>query len=63
MLYELIAVNRLNVSEQTSLRYFPTLQEAEREAKARQQSNPLDVFYVFYHLSPELRLMHSYYGL
>jgi hypothetical protein len=56
-MFELVAVNRLRVREQVSLRRFNERDEAVEEAERRRKSEPLTIFYVFIHLSPFCRLV------
>jgi hypothetical protein len=56
-MFELVAVNRLNVKEQTSLRRFNERDEAVTEAETRRKAEPLICFYVFIWLSPFCRLV------
>ena len=56
-MYELVAVNRLNAREQTTLRRFDELQEAKDEAEKRRKQEPLRYFVIFVHLSSFCRLV------
>jgi hypothetical protein len=56
-MFELVAVNRLRVKEQESLRRFNEREEAVAEAERLRKEQPLTVFYVFVHLSWFCRLV------
>jgi hypothetical protein len=56
-MFELVAVNRLNAKEQTRIRFYNELEEAEEEAERRRKSEPLTVFYVYIWVSSFCRLV------
>ena len=56
-MFELVAVNRRDVKEQTSLRRFNEREEAVEEAERRRKIEPLTVFYVFIWVSSFCRLV------
>jgi hypothetical protein len=55
-IFELVAVNRLNVKEQTSLRRFSDFEEAKAEAEAHRKVQPLRYCVVFLWTSLNTRL-------
>jgi hypothetical protein len=56
-MFELVAVNRLKVREQVSLRRFNEHAEAVEKAERRRQSEPLRYFVVFIWVSDFCRLV------
>lgn len=55
--FELVAVNRLNVKEQTRIGFYAERAEAVEEAERRRKVEPLTAFYVFHWLSDFCRIL------